>query len=133
MNLTICIIEDDMVSQFSTRYIIQQINPNCRILVYYTAEEALKGLAEHHLEHKSFPDIILLDLNLPRMDGWEFLGKLKNLPGSLSKTAIYILSAFAISKDRAKAKEHPLISGYYDKPLTGIVAREIIRSYKSED
>ena len=122
-----------MVSQFSTRYIIQQINPNCLILVYYTAEEALKGLVEHYLEHKSFPDIILLDLNLPGMDGWEFLGKLKNLPGNLAKTAIYILSAFAISKDRERATEHPLISGYYDKPLTPIVARAIIRSHTSED
>lgn len=118
MELTVCIIDDDLVSQFATRYSIEQSGKQCTIL---TCDDGVEGLDTlNHMLHgdKEVPDIVLLDLIMDGMDGWEFLENFKRIADWPKKTSIYILSAFTNSRDRGKAREHPLIEGYFDKPLT---------------
>ena len=114
----IYIIDDDLVSQFATRYCIQQYEEHFTISTCTNAEEALVTLSSLLLEEEDFPDIIFLDLVMGGMSGWDFLDNLKNLSRSKKMPDIYILSAFANSKDRAIAKKHNLIKGYIDKPLS---------------
>jgi len=59
-----------------------------------------------------------LDLVMDWIDGWEFLDQLKHSTQWPIRTDIYNLSAFANSKDRTRAKEHPMIQGYFDKMLS---------------
>ncbi|HMB64226.1 MAG TPA: response regulator [Eudoraea sp.] len=118
MELTVCIIDDDLVSQFATRYSIEQSKKQCTILTCDDAAEGLDTL-NHMLQGDSeVPDIVLLDLIMQGMDGWEFLEKFKGIANWPKKTRVYILSAFTNSRDRARAREHPLIEGYFNKPLT---------------
>jgi len=76
------------------------------------------------------PDLIFLDLVMNGMDGWEFLDKIKTGSKALQKSEIYILSAFSNSKDRTRAKEHPMIKGHFDKPLSRSIVDKIIQSKK---
>ncbi|MGB5666382.1 MAG: response regulator [Maribacter sp.] len=118
MELTVCMIDDDLVSQFASRYCIEQSNANCRIIKCDNAEEGLHLFADLLQGEKDVPDILFLDLVMQGMDGWEFLDTLKNMTDRPLRTDIYILSAFTNSKDRLRAKEHPMVQGYFDKPLS---------------
>ncbi len=57
---------------------------------------------------------------MDEIDGWEFIEALKKKLKKTNFPEIYVLSAFANSKDRAKAKAHKRVAGYFDKPLTRV-------------
>ena len=118
MKLTVCIIDDDLVSQFATRYCIQQSQGEFEIITCSSGEEGLSVFMDLLESTGKLPDIVFLDLVMDGMDGWTFLENLQNLFKGQALPEIYVLSAFVNSKDRAIAKEHKLISGYIDKPLS---------------
>ncbi|MAU26387.1 MAG: response regulator [Muricauda sp.] len=118
MQTTIFIIDDDLVSQFATRYCIEQYDGDFNIVACGSAEEGLKRCANLLAEKEPLPDIIFLDLVMGDMNGWAFIDNLELISEGHKQPDIYVLSAFVNSKDRAIAKEHSLIAGYFDKPLT---------------
>lgn len=119
MPYSICIVEDDMVSQFATRYCINQFSDEkFEITAYDSAEAAVDGFVTLLENGRPLPNIIFLDLTMGGMDGWTFLENLKILCEGYEAPSVYILSAFANTQDRQTAKKHPLVSGYFDKPLT---------------
>ncbi|MCM4171998.1 response regulator [Arenibacter sp. TNZ] len=128
MELTVCIIDDDLVSQFASRYCIEQSISNCRTIVCDTAEEVLNMFADPLNNGDVVPDLIFLDLVMKGMDGWEFLDRLKSGNKVIQKTDIYILSGFVNSNDRARAKEHPMVKGHFDKPLSKSIVEKILHS-----
>ena len=67
---------------------------------------------------KKLPDFIFLDLSMGEMDGWGFIDNLDIISKGFDRPKIYILSAFSNAKDREVAKNHDLISGFFNKPLT---------------
>jgi len=118
MKLTTCIIDDDLVSQFATRYCIQQSHGDFDIITSSSGEDGLKVCFDMLEESGKLPDIIFLDLVMDGMNGWEFLENLENLFHGHELPSVYVLSAFTNSSDRSIAKGHQLISGYIDKPLS---------------
>ncbi|HDZ04262.1 hypothetical protein LCGC14_0239880 [marine sediment metagenome] len=118
MGKVFLVIDDDMVSQFTARYAVQQSNFDAQIYVCDSATEALNLLTELKEENKPIPDYILLDLIMPEMTGWEFIDELQNHNGSLNQMKIFIMSAFTNAKDRERAKNHIAIDGYYEKPIS---------------
>ena len=108
-----------MVSQFASRYCLEQFSKETfKITTFDSAEEALAQFRKWLQEGILLPDIIFLDLGLGEMDGWQFVDHLRGMITIDSGPNIFILSAFANSKDREIAQSHPMISGYFDKPLT---------------
>ncbi|AWX44778.1 hypothetical protein HME9304_01782 [Flagellimonas maritima] len=120
MPRTIWIIDDDFVSQFATRYCLEQYEEKFKIETFESAEEGLAELSNLKIQKKAFPSIIFLDLIMENMNGWEFIESFQLLAKGKRLPEIYILSAFSRSKDREIAKKHKVVSGYYDKPLTKV-------------
>jgi len=116
--MNIYIIDDDLVSQFATRYCIEQYGENVSISIFANAEESLAKLSQDILNKIDLPDIIFLDLVMDDINGWEFIERLKRIARKMKLPEIYILSGFSNSKDRTIAKSHTNVSGYFDKPLT---------------
>lgn len=127
MKLTTCIIDDDLVSQFATRYCIQQSNKDFEIITCSSGEEGLKSCLELLESKNKLPDIIFLDLIMDGMSGWDFLHNLQNLFAGHELPSVYVLSAFVNSSDRTIAKDHKLISGYIDKPLSRSFLDKILK------
>ncbi len=114
------IIDEDMVAQYAATYKIEQSYPYYWVICHYTVEEALSSFYRCLESSSDIPDIVLLDLPFPVQNGWHFLDELKKIRDQVPIMEIYIVSAFANSKDRRRAEQHALVKRYFDKPITKI-------------
>ena len=102
--------DDDEWVKFAEKALASCMNP---LQVFTNAQEALDFLQD---ETSALPMIILLDLYMPKMDGFQFLEKLQKIP-SIQETLVFILSSS--NRDMDKMKGYGLnIAGYIEKPLT---------------
>ncbi|MCM4166521.1 Regulator of RpoS [Arenibacter antarcticus] len=125
-NPLVYIIDDDLVSQFATQYRLKQEMDSCAFISFDCAKDGLKTFVDQLSDSKQLPDILLLDLEMPIMNGWEFLKEFGNIYNSKIPTEIYVLSSFSNPDDRLKVKNHPLVKGYFNKPLTRLDTQQII-------
>ncbi len=126
--MRVCIIDDDMVSQFATRYCIEQTDISCSVVCFdsgYQFFECYNGSSAPDL---GLPDIILLDLGMPNLNGWDFLKEFERLFPKPGNTQIYILSAFQNAADRILVKDHPLVQGYFNKPISKVNMQSIFQA-----
>jgi CheY-like chemotaxis protein len=109
-------IDDDQLSLFLTQQLLK-LEGFENVQTFLWAQDALDVLAK--CSHEEIPDIILLDLNMPVMSGWEFLYALASLePALRGKCSIYILTSSLNVLDTAQSQEYPLVSGLLHKPIT---------------
>ncbi|GEO04506.1 response regulator [Adhaeribacter aerolatus] len=88
------------------------------VITFYEAKEALVAI-QAGLEQNDLPSLILLDLNMPLMDGWEFLEALTPLEEKLKdKVQIFILTSSVDPADEKKSQTYSLVSGFIPKPLS---------------
>ena len=104
----ILIIDDDDISNFATRKTLECYDLVEKVTVFDNPMEALDYLKTC----KSQPDIILLDIKMPLMNGFQFIEEFKNID---SNSIIFILSSSVYSKDKDKAKDCGI--NYMAKPL----------------
>ena len=67
--MEICIVDDDRVYQLLMKRLINRIDGNIAIRTFYNGEDAFNYYKNNHCKCQ----IMLLDINMPKMDGWEFL------------------------------------------------------------
>ena len=131
MNLSVkCImlIDDNPHDNFFHERTIQDCNAAEQVLVMEMAEDALNYLKS--LEHTPGlkPDIIFLDINMPGMNGWEFLDEYKQLDKSLqSKMLVMMLTTSSNPADEELAVKHGVTMGFRTKPLTEEMLMEVLR------
>ena len=110
---TIFLIDDSEPDQYLWKYIIQELDDRIQVLQAYDGQEALDLLLDTQIK----PDVILLDLNMPGMDGFEFLenysDKFQN-----DHSTIIIFSSSEQPKDQEKAAEFAFVKSYFIKPIT---------------
>ena len=130
---TICLIDDDKIYQFTAKRMIELVNPNQKVLLFSNGKEALEYFKEASLSTSDLPDVILLDINMPVMNGWEFLEGYHNLKPSFSKDIIiYMLSSSLDEKDRYKSQCSTHVSEYIEKPLNLKMMTDILNPSTSE-
>ncbi|HEA20900.1 hypothetical protein LCGC14_1257730 [marine sediment metagenome] len=115
---TIWVIDDDMVTLFSTSYKIHQYRPNYNVVSFHSIENAIAAYERCLSNNEQVPNVLLLDLQFPTLGGWYFLKKLEEYNISDNEIDIYILSAFSKPESTLRALKHPLVKGYFYKPVT---------------
>lgn len=125
-NKVICIIDDDPIYQILIERIIAMSKTDFKVMRFKNGKEALDAFTLDTT--KNLPEIILLDLEMPIMDGWDFMTKIEKLP--TEQTAIYIVSSSISYEDREKAKSFTKIKGYLSKPIDSGKILEITQQLK---
>lgn len=127
-----CIIDDDEFFAFNAKRLMKETGFSENILSYTNGQEAIEGIIGLLIENIAIPEIILLDLNMPKKDGWEFLEELSRIPfKQRSNTSIYITSSFVSPENMERAKSYESVKQYIVKPLTSKILESIIATRKA--
>lgn len=123
MKANVMLIDDNKIDLFISEKIIKKLCIDSNIRTFSSAKsgiEFLKLLEENTFSKTMLvPDIILLDINMPEMDGFQFLNEFNKLTKMKEKNIkIYMLSSSSNLKDINKAKNNKVCSGFINKPLT---------------
>jgi len=115
-----CIIDDDKIYVNLVKKIIEIKHLSENLLIFKNGLEALeyfKVILTNMTEEK-LPDIIFLDLNMPVMDGWEFLGEFIKIKNNFDKKiTLYVVSSSIDPRDLGRAKSFNLVTDYLIKPI----------------
>ncbi|MFC4818640.1 MULTISPECIES: response regulator [unclassified Flavobacterium] len=126
----VCLIDDDKIFQYLTHRIISDTHLVKEIDVFSNGLDALKFLESVSVDKKKLPDIILLDLFMPVMDGWGFLKAYMDLQSKLpKKIPIYIISSSIDPIDIQKSKSINSVIDFIVKPMTKEMFLQIMHSY----
>ena len=110
----IFLVDDDPINNLINKRLLGKVGISDKIIEFLEGEEALTQIEILPSEHQV---LIFLDINMPVLNGWEFLEKyLETFPNRQDK--IVILSSSIDFQDRQKAREYQLVSGFLEKPLT---------------
>lgn len=116
----IYLIDDDSLVNYLNREMIQAMAPNSQIATFELAVNAIASLRRKvELQEPSFPHWIFLDINMPFMDGWEFLDQYAQLPANFrQQTKICLLSSSIDKNDLDRSAANPHVFDYLIKPLS---------------
>ncbi len=116
---TLCVIDDDDVSQFMVRKAVEHSQRVAHLMFFHNGEEALHAIRDRQQQPDQLPDLIFLDINMPVMDGWEFLEEFGQFRAAIGKRIIiYMISSSVDERDVNRARHLSNVSGYIVKPIT---------------
>lgn len=111
-----CIIDDDNIYVSLIKKIIKSKNLCDELIVFNNGKQSLDYF--ENISNENVPDVIFLDINMPVMDGWEFLEQFKKIKTRINKNIpIYMVSSSIDPADINRAKSLPVIHDYIPKPL----------------
>ena len=115
MAFVVAIVEDCVEDTFFLKRILAKIRPDCQIDAFKLAEDAITYLKS---PGRSPLHVIFLDINMPRMTGFQFLDVYQNLYPELKGNARIVMISHSINPaDQWRAQQHPHVHGYLSKPL----------------
>jgi CheY-like chemotaxis protein len=113
------IIDDDPMSSFYIKRLAELGELAHIITIYDRAQGAVDYLLHHKNSMEHLPDVILLDIYMPELDGWGFLQEFQKIGNLLTKKVqIYVISSSGHEKDRNRAHSFPEVKAYLQKPIT---------------
>jgi CheY-like chemotaxis protein len=129
---TVCIIDDDPIFVYGTKVLLNYNGRFCStVIVHEDGKEALDSLTSMVKSGDKLPDVIFLDLNMPIMDGWEFLDEFIKLPME-NKPRVYIVSSSIDNQDIEKAKGYDIVKDFIVKPLSDAILADLFKIIETE-
>jgi CheY-like chemotaxis protein len=121
-----CLIDDDEIFVYAMKKIINLKQLSRETITFDRVEKALDYFSINKNEAALLPDVVLLDINLPGEDGWDFIKSFEQISAEMiKKPKIYMLSSSANPADQQKALSNKNIENYYVKPLSKDDFKEI--------
>jgi CheY-like chemotaxis protein len=126
----VMLVDDNHSDNFFHDREIKKNNPATTVIFKYSGSEALEYLRSTETTENILPDLIFLDINMPGMNGWEFLDEYHLLNKNIiSKVIVIMLTTSDNPDDEAKAKNWDIIYDFKTKPLTKEIMEDIVNKY----
>jgi CheY-like chemotaxis protein len=113
----ICLIDDDKIYIMVAKRIFENSNLCHEFQIFNNGEDAYLFLKNRLEKNEKFPDLILLDINMPVMDGWDFLDAIEKLT-NLPPINLFLVSSSIDPRDLEKSKTYKLVKDFILKPIT---------------
>ncbi len=124
--INMLVVDDDDINVFIIRKIAAKTGYPIQLESKADGQQALDYLNDLLAQDKPFPDLILVDINMPLMNGWEFLENYErlNVPEG---THVYMVSSSVYENDIEKAKSFKAVNGFISKPMSLERLTELVR------
>ncbi len=124
MKVLFMLVDDDPVVNFVSQHMVTNQGLTDDPRTFESGGTALDFINSHHSEYDQI--IMLLDINMPEIDGWEVLDQLSNSSEELkSKLHVFMLSSSISDHDIAKSREYSIVRDYLIKPLNAEKCKKI--------
>lgn len=128
-----CIIDDDPIFVYGTKKVMKEVDFCSDVIVYNNGQDAINGLRNLVEEKKELPSLIFLDLNMPVMDGWEFLDDFITIPNNnIEKVHVYVISSSIDANDFIRARNYEIVNNYILKPITPEDLVAVLKMFSKE-
>jgi CheY-like chemotaxis protein len=128
-----CVIDDDEIYTFTVKRIIDNSELAKKTLFFPNGRLAIDFFKEYLHQKDSLPDLILLDINMPILNGWQFMDEFVTLRPLISKRiVVYIVSSSVDDRDMRRARAYEEVSDFIVKPITSEMFRQMIAETVSE-
>lgn len=127
----IMLVDDNKIDNFFHERVIKKSNAAENIVAKESGQEALDYIAQGTAVQQ--PELIFLDINMPGMNGWEFLENYKKLDANLQNAMIVVmLTTSENPDDRARAATQGILADFKSKPLTKEMLEEVIEKFYAD-
>jgi len=115
--IDLLVIDDDDINIFIIKKIVEKTGYDARMVAKTNGQLAIDYVKELIDSGQSLPHLILIDINMPVLNGWEFLEAYQKL-GIEKEIDMYMLSSSVYENDIEKAKTYKAVKGFISKPLS---------------
>ncbi len=126
------LVDDDEHTNFLNKTIIRHAKFADEVVSQVKADEALKYIAEE-TKNGDLPDLIFLDINMPLMDGWDFMREYARMGLNGIGPKVIMLTSSINPKDEERAAAIKELSGFRSKPLSYDVLNDIYDRFFDAD
>jgi CheY-like chemotaxis protein len=129
MNTSLLLVDDDHIQHKIIELIIKRLDLSIEFDSYLEAKDVLSYLIKNHKNFSALPDLILLDLDMPDISGWDFLDVFEIFKQYyVKKISIVILTSSIDPRDRERIADYESVKGFYSKPFTQGAMEDILNS-----
>ncbi len=122
----IVLIDDDATTNYLNKIVVERSNLVDKLFVFNSAGEALSFFASNEKDVEG--SLILLDINMPIMNGWEFLESYSQSKNQ-GQSKVVLLTSSIDPADKSKAESSPYVVDYKSKPLSNKLLEELIDAH----
>lgn len=127
-NKIIYVIDDDKIYQFTMKKLLKMLGFENQVKFFLDGEHAIQSINLALDSKESLPDILFLDINMPIMDGFEFLDEFLKIKTKFDKKiAIHIVSSSVDQIDIERIKINKDVISYITKPISLIIIQNILK------
>lgn len=123
--INLLVIDDDDINIFIIKKIVEKADLNINMVSKGNGEQAIAYIKDLIANQEQFPNLMLIDINMPIMNGWEFIEayQMLNIQQSVD---MYILSSSVYENDIEKTKSYTSVKGFISKPLSIERLKELV-------
>jgi len=126
--INLLVIDDDDINIFIIKKIVEKTGFDIDMVAKGNGQQAIEYLQGVMANNLPFPQLILIDINMPIMNGWEFIEAYQEL-GVTHEVDLYILSSSVYENDIEKTKSYSSVKGFISKPLSMQRLTELIQPF----